>query len=115
MAAPCGWRGGGAGSRFENMCVRMNLLPTLDAYVAIRPSAGLSVSICWAVGLQSFGRKEHVREAETQNITWLIEMLQATPPARASLTVAANKRQVVLYLRTQKSPRKYAAICETGA
>ena len=58
MAAPLSpSRGGLAGSRFADMCLRMNLLPTLDAYVAIRPSSCVSVYID-DLSTQSFGRQK---------------------------------------------------------
>ena len=90
MPAPL-WpaRGGAAGSRFADLCLRMNLLPTLDAHVFIRPSAGLS-HYSDDLSTQSFGRKLHVREVETQSVALLIEM-----PMGAGPMVAADKGHVV--------------------
>ena len=76
------------------MYLRKNLLSTLDSYVAIRPSSGLSVYID-DLSTQSFGKKKHVRSVETQNVALLIEMLQVPPPTGTVLKVAANKGHVV--------------------
>lgn len=85
MASPL-WpaKGGAAGSRFADMCLRMILIRTFGAYVMVRPFACLSVYVD-DLSTQSFGRKEHVQETETDNVTVLVRMLEAPPPAGAGL------------------------------
>ena len=77
------------------MCLRMNLIDTLDNYVAIRPSAGLSV-YSDDLSTHTYGRKERVRKVEAEtSLCLLIEMLQAPPPTGVGFMVAADQGHVV--------------------